>query len=409
VSKAPTRKRRQPGTVSGERTTALRRRVHIDFVGRARLWFIISAVLMVVSVGALALRGLNLSIDFVGGTSFTLTGVEQDVTDDELEAAAADAGAEEPRAQIIEEDGAVVGAIVQTEALEPGGETESTVEQAIVEMTAADEVSVSFVGPTWGEHISRRMLQALVVFLALAVAYISLRLEWKMSVAALVALGHDVLLAVGVYSLFQFTVSPPTIIAYLTILGYSLYDTVIVFDRVEENTEKLGGPGRRSYGQAVNTSMNDVLWRSVNTTVSSTLPVAALLFIGSQLFGAATLMDLALALFVGMLAGAYSSLFLAGPLLAIWREREPRLAELKRYAELRESGGDEEAVEDVEGDVDDGAHAPVLPEEIDEEQTDLPDEGGGHELSARERKRERQQRGSQYVRGPGKRSRRKRG
>lgn len=406
MSKTPTRSRRQPGTVSGARTTALRRRVHIDFVGKAKLWFIISAVLMVISVGALVIRGLNLSIDFVGGTSFTLTGVEQDVTDDELEDAAADAGAEEPRAQIIEEGGSVVGAIVQTEALEPGGETESAVEQAIVGMTEADEVSVSFVGPTWGEHISRRMLQALVVFLALTVAYISLRLEWKMSIAALVALGHDILVAMGVYSVFQFTVSPPTVIAYLTILGYSLYDTVIVFDRVEENTEKLGGPGRRSYGQAVNTSMNDVLWRSVNTTVSSTLPVAGLLFIGSQLFGATTLMDLALALFVGMLAGAYSSLFLAGPLLAIWREREPRLAELKRYAELRESGEEDDEVEDVD---EDASPAPVLPEEIDAAQTDLPEEDGDRELSARERKRERQQLGSQYVRGPGKRSRRKRG
>ncbi len=383
-----------------------RRHIYIDFVGRHRTWFAVSGAIMLIAIGSLVLRGLDLSIDFVGGTSFTLTEVTEQISGPELEDVARDAGAEEPRAQIVTEGDEVVGAMVTMAGLEPGSQAEIAVEDALVGATGAQEVSVQFVGPTWGDHISNRMVQALVVFLLLAAGYMAVRLEWKMAVIAIVALVHDVLLAAGVYSLFQFNVSPPTVIAFLTILGYSMYDTVIVFDRVDENTKKLGGPGRRSYGQAVNTSMNDVLWRSINTTISSTLPVLGLLVIGSQLLGATTLFDLALALFVGMVAGAFSSLFLAGPLLAIWREREPRLALLAQHAALKDEDAAEAPVPGQDADAattatDDGPEERSAPADTGDDPVEEAEEEGP-------RPSRRPGRTPGYVRGPGKKPRRKR-
>lgn len=314
----------------------MKRHLAFDFIGRRNVWFAVSGALVVISTLALLIQGLNLSIDFRGGSSFTVAGIGDDsITSEDLENAASDAGAQDPRAQLITEGDDVTGAIVQTRPIEPASEAETAVAEALSEAGEATNVEVGFVGPTWGDRISRKMLEALVVFLVIVVAYISVRLEFKMSLAALVALVHDLALTAGIYAIFQFNVSPATVIALLTILGYSLYDTVIVFDRVDETADRLGGPGRRTYAQAVNTSLNDVLWRSINTTITSGLPVGALLFIGAQALGAVTLQDLALALFVGMISGAYSSLFIAGPVLVMAKEREPRLAQLAERAERR--------------------------------------------------------------------------
>ncbi|MGH3441466.1 MAG: protein translocase subunit SecF [Nitriliruptorales bacterium] len=312
----------------------MRRNVNFPFVARRRIWFAVSAVIVLVSAVSLLVRGLNLSIEFSGGSSFTLSGIV-DVEADDLEDAAADAGAESVKAQLVREGDQLSGAIVQTEAIDPGSDTERDIAAALQEVSQAEDVQISFVGPTWGERISQKMLQALLVFLLVVVAYMSVRLEPKMSVAALIALFHDIMLTAGLFSLFQFNVSPATVIALLTILGYSLYDTVIVFDRIQETSGRFGVPGRRTYGESVNTSMNEVLWRSLNTTITSGLPVAALLFIGARALGATTLQDLALALFVGIVTGAYSSLFIAGPFLALWKEREPELAALVEKAERR--------------------------------------------------------------------------
>jgi preprotein translocase subunit SecF len=298
-----------------------------DFVGRARRWAIISAVLLVTSIGSLLIGGLDLSIDFVGGTAYRLEGVAPGVSGDDLRLAAEDAGAEDVTAQI---QGAVdepSGAVVRTEATEPGSPEAQEVEASLREIGQPDDLQVTFVGPTWGQRLTAQALRALVVFLAVVVLYISFRLEFKMAVAAVIALVHDVLITLGLYALVGFNVSPATVIALLTILGYSLYDTVIVFDRVKENEQFLGEPGFRTYGQMVNTSMNEVLWRSVNTSVTSLLPVGALLLIGSQVFGATTLQDLSLALFLGMAVGVYSSIFVAGPLLAMWKSRDPEEVE----------------------------------------------------------------------------------
>jgi preprotein translocase subunit SecF len=313
----------------------------IDFVGRSRQWAIISGALILIAIGSLLWRGLDLSIEFVGGTAFALVDVRDDVTSQELSEAASDAGAVGVSAQLQLDGDVATGAIVRMEALEPGSDDYQAVQAALEEVAEPGEVTTSFVGPTWGERITRQALEALLVFLVVVSIYISLRLEFKMAIAAVVALAHDILITIGIYALVGFNVSPATVIALLTILGYSLYDTVVVFDRVKDNAVTLGDPGRRTYVELVNSSMNEVLYRSINTSITSLLPVGALLFLGSQVLGATTLQDLALALFIGMAVGVYSSLFVAGPLFAWLKMREPaekRRAEKVAKADA-EAGG----------------------------------------------------------------------
>jgi preprotein translocase subunit SecF len=201
--------------------------------------------------------------------------------------------------------------------------------------TNANQVSTSSVGPTWGASITHRALEALIVFFIAVVAYISIRFEPKMALAAFIAMVHDLLVTVGVYSLFGFQITPDTVIAILTILGYSLYDTVVVFDRVRDNAGGILKSGDLSYGEMVNLSMNQTLARSINTSLVAILPVLAVLLVGADLLGATTLQNYGLALFVGLMSGAYSSIFIASPLLAWMKEREPRFRELAERARLR--------------------------------------------------------------------------
>ncbi|MEX2548781.1 MAG: protein translocase subunit SecF, partial [Nitriliruptoraceae bacterium] len=304
----------------------------IEFVGNARRWTMISGSLIVVSLLALGLLGLDLSIDFVGGNAYRLVEVREDLTSGELREAAEGAGAGDVVAQLATEGDEVTGATVRTESLEPSGETEQAVREALTEVSGAAEVGFDFVGPVWGERITLQALEALLVFLIVVILYITFRLEFKMAVAATAALVHDILITVGIYALVGFNVSPATVIAMLTILGYSLYDSVVVFDRVKENAINLGDPGLRTYPELVNASMNQVVYRSMNTSITSLLPVGALLIIGAQVLGATTLQDLALALFIGMAIGVYSSLFVAGPLFAWLKQREPE--EQRRAAKV---------------------------------------------------------------------------
>ncbi len=319
----------------------MRRTPNLRIVPHARRWAVVSALLVLLALGALVGRGLELSLDFVGGSSFRVEGIAADVDADDLRAAVEGAGASEAVAQ-LSGVGDERAAIVRTESLEPDGAIAAAVRDALVQLTGVDEVQETFVGPTWGERITTQSLRALVVFLLVVAVYISVRLDRKMAAVALITMAHDVLITVGIYALVGFSVSPATVIAVLTILGYSLYDTVVIFDRVKENGHTLGEPGRRTVLELVNASLNEVLYRSLNTTISSVLPVGALLFIGGSVLGATTLQDLALALFVGMLAGAYSSVFVAGPLYAVWKAREP--AEQRRIVkvEARAAGASEE-------------------------------------------------------------------
>ena len=210
----------------------------------------------------------------------------------------------------------------------------------------ADKVSITTVGPTWGSSITNDAIKALIIFFIAVGIYISIRFEPKMALSAFIAMIHDVLVAIGIYSIFNFQVTPDTVVAILTILGYSLYDTVVVFDRVRDNTRGIGSSGRLTYPQLINLSMNQTLARSINTSAVAILPVLSVLVIGAQVFGATTLQSYGLALFVGLLSGAYSSIFIASPVLCMMKEREPRWVDIaNRLAKRGDTGAFYSAVD----------------------------------------------------------------
>ncbi|MGI9649193.1 MAG: protein translocase subunit SecF [Acidimicrobiia bacterium] len=290
-----------------------------DFVGRKRIGFTISAVLLVLSVTSLGVRGLNLGVDFEGGTVIEVDN-EANASVTDVRDALRPFGLESATIQLT--SGGSAGIRVETEIIEDPVEEEAVV-AAVAGVAGVDpnDASVTAVGPAFGEEITRSAVRALLIFLLVVAVFIWLRFEWKMALAGLAALLHDLLLTAGVYSLTGFEVTPSTVIAILTILGYSLYDTVVVFDKVVETVQL--SEGKRSLTQVINDSMNTVLMRSLNTSLTSLLPVGSLLFVGSYLLGATTLRDFALALFVGVAAGTYSSIFVAAPLLATWKAKEP--------------------------------------------------------------------------------------
>jgi preprotein translocase subunit SecF len=312
---------------------------HIDFVGRRRLWFTVSLVAMAISVISFATRGLNLGIDFEGGVVWEVPAGETSVGDarDTLD----DFGLAGATIQELESDD---GRSLRVESEELSPEEADEVSAALAELTAssADDVVFTQVGASWGEEISEKAIRALVVFLVLVSIYIALRFELKMAIATLAALIHDVVITVGVYSVTQLEVTPATVIAVLTILGYSIYDGIVVFDKVDENTRLVSSSGGLTYGGMVNVSLNQALMRSLNTSVTALLPVGALLVIGSWVLGAAVLEEFAIALLIGLFSGAYSSLFIASPMLALLKEREPRYRDIKRRIDAR--GGDAAAV-----------------------------------------------------------------
>ncbi|HSJ46233.1 MAG TPA: protein translocase subunit SecF [Euzebyales bacterium] len=311
---------------------------HIDFVGRSRLWLLITVALLVLSALAMAVRGLNFGIDFTGGSSMIIEGATETFTAEDVRDVLSEIGIDEATVQLTT-DG--TGVLISTTALdEVAGVQQREVVTALADLTGADpqQIEVSAIGPRWGQQISRQALEGLAVFLVLVTIYISIRFEWRMALAALLTLLHDVVVTIGIYALVGFQVTPASVIALLTILGYSLYDTVVVFDRVTEDTQRLGSSASRTYSEVANQSLNGVLVRSLSTSITSLLPVGALLFIGAQLLGATTLEDLALALFIGMAVGTYSSLVVATPLLCWLKEREPRWAELRHRLETRRGG-----------------------------------------------------------------------
>ena len=294
-----------------------------DFVGARRTFLVISSVLLVASLLSLALRGLNLSLDFRGGVAVE-TENPAGVGVGDVRDALAPLGLSDARIQLLA-DGQELR--VQTEALDADRADEFVRAVAAVAGTDISETSVDEVGPTFGAQIAERALLALVVFLGAVILFMSWRLEWKMALSGIAALFHDLIITFGVYSITGFEVTPATVIAVLTILGYSLYDTVVVFDKVQENIE---ASDRVTFTDIVNKSMNQVLMRSVNTSLTSLLPVGSLLFVGSFLLGARTLLEFALALFVGIAAGTYSSIAVASPFLAVWKEREEEWTRTRR-------------------------------------------------------------------------------
>lgn len=283
----------------------------VNFIGRRRRWYTVSAVFILVSIGALAVQGLHLGIEFKGGSSFTVTTQNPSVT--EARAAVDEAGVSgEAIIQVLGDN----KVRVQTGALETA--QNNAVQDALAAKfsVAVGSIDTQIIGPSWGKEITRKALYGLFGFLLVVMIYLAMALEPKMALAAIVAVIHDVFITVGIYALVGFDVTPATIIGFLTILGYSLYDTVVVFDKVRENTKSITSSSTKTYSQAVNLAVNQTIVRSTNTSIVALLPVASILFVGAGLLGAGTLKDLSLALFIGLIVGTYSSIFIAPPVLA---------------------------------------------------------------------------------------------
>jgi preprotein translocase subunit SecF len=307
-----------------------------NFVGRFKIWVAISLTVIIIGLISLFTQGLNFSIDFEGGTSWTVLA---------------------PSVSVNQVRNLMNGMGLSTATVEKLGGKTITVQDRIVKGSASeiaakktevtdklaklahvsqvDGVSIQDVGPTWGSYITNKAIEALIVFLILIALYITIRFEWKMAVGALVALIHDILVTVGVYSLSGFQVTPDTVVAFLTILGYSLYDTMVVFDRVQDNTDGIGAAGRMTYSSIVNLSMNQVLARSINTSLVAIMPILSVLVIGAQFLGATTLQYFGLALLIGLTTGAYSSIFIASPLVAKLKEMEGRYKTIRIRLEAR--------------------------------------------------------------------------
>ncbi len=311
--------------------------VSYDFVGRRRRWYAVSGAIVILALVGLFGRGLNLGIEFRGGSEFRVPGTTATVEDGR--AAAQAAGIADP---IVTEVGQ--GTLrIQTPALTPKESAAVTEKLAADLGVAVADIGVQLVGPSWGAEITQRALQGLVAFLVLVVIFLSFYFEWRLAIAALVALLHDLVITIGIYALTGFEVTPATVIGVLTILGFSLYDTVVVFDKVKENTRNITSGNRATYSEAANLALNQTLVRSINTSVVALLPVAAILVIGVGLLGAGTLKDLALALFVGTAAGTYSSIFIATPVACQLQERRPEMKALAARVAARRAGLDSRA------------------------------------------------------------------
>lgn len=295
----------------------------IDFSGRRWWGFGVSIALLVITVVSLLFQGLNLGIDFKGGVAWeapatkelTIESAREVLESNDVETANAK----------IQTLGSGDGERIRIQVGEQTLEVRDAVQTDLAAKSGVDslEVSVSNVSSSWGRSITEKAIRALLAFFLLVSLYIAWRFEWKMAIAAIAAMAHDVAVSVGAYSLLGFEVTPATVIAFLTILGFSLYDTIVVFDKVKDNADRYAAQ-RVSYADITNVSMNQVLMRSLNTSFAAVLPVLSLLVLGAGVFGAVALQEFALALFVGLLTGAYSSIFIATPLLTIMKEREPK-------------------------------------------------------------------------------------
>jgi preprotein translocase subunit SecF len=314
--------------------------VSIDFVNRQKLWYTISGFILVISLAALIFRGLNYSVEFKGGSLFSVPAASAQVNQTSLDTVVTSSGGTNPSVTEVRPfNGKAPYWQVQTSQL-------STTKSLAIQRAIAEKfhinvgnISIQTVGSSWGSQVSQKALEALIAFLVVIVIYLSIAFEWRMAAAAFVALAHDIVITIGVYALTGFQVSPATVIGLLTILGYSLYDTVVVFDKVRENTAPILGTRKSNYSEAANLALNQTLVRSINTSLTALLPVAAILVVGTLLLGNGELKDLSLVLFVGMLSGTYSSIFIATPVLADLKEREPQYKQLAKQVSLRAAGG----------------------------------------------------------------------
>ncbi|HEY3736917.1 MAG TPA: protein translocase subunit SecF [Jatrophihabitans sp.] len=309
-------------------TRLYRGETRYDFIGHRKYWYIASAVIVLIALLSIIFRGFNYGIEFKGGTQFQVP-VKASVSVDDVRKAFADAGVTPESTQQVG-SGGERQIIVKTETL-------ASAKQLTVKQDAAknlklnsSDITLTSVSSSWGHDISVKAIEGLIIFLIAVSIYISIRYEWRMAIGALAGLLHDLVVAAGIYSIVGFEVTPSTVVGLLTILGFSLYDTVVVYDKVAENTKDILTTARMTYSEAANLAVNQTLMRSINTSLISLLPVAGLLFVGVGLMGVGTLQDLALILFVGLASGAYSSLFLCTPVVVDLTERDPKYQALTR-------------------------------------------------------------------------------
>ena len=301
-----------------------------NIVERRKRWYSISALFILASIAALAIQGLHLGIEFKGGASYTVT--QPTATVEQARGAVEGIGI--PGEIIVQKIG-TTKVRVQTGAVTP--DQSKAIESALTSTfgVTTESIDTQLVGPSWGKEITRKALYGLFAFLLAVMIFLAMAFEPKMALAAIVAVVHDVLITVGIYALVGFDVTPATVIGFLTILGYSLYDTVVVFDKVRENTKSVAANSKMTYSQATNLAVNQTLVRSANTSLIALLPVGSILFVGAGLLGAGTLKDLSLALFIGLAVGTYSSVFIAPPFLAQLREKEPAMQALAKRVAAR--------------------------------------------------------------------------
>ncbi|MFB7916982.1 protein translocase subunit SecF [Streptomyces sp. NPDC056061] len=298
--------------------------VGYDFVGKRKIWYGVSILITITAIVGLAVSGLNMGIEFKGGAVFTTP--KTSVSVDEAENIATEASGHQAIVQKLGNGGLRIQITEVDTAKSDQIKTLLSKDLGV----PSEKIAADLVGPSWGEQIANKAWTGLGIFMVLVVVYLAIAFEWRMAIAALVALIHDITITVGVYALVGFEVTPGTVIGLLTILGYSLYDTVVVFDSLRESTDGITKQTRWTYGEIANRSINGTLVRSINTTVVALLPVAGLLFIGGGVLGAGMLNDISLSLFVGLAAGAYSSIFIATPLVADLKARDPQMKALKK-------------------------------------------------------------------------------
>ncbi|MDT0215033.1 protein translocase subunit SecF [Rothia sp. ARF10] len=308
----------------------------IPVVPKRRSFYIASLVLMAIAVAGLGINKLNLGLEFSGGSEFRVTSTSVPA-DYESMAREALGAADDSQGVRVSKLG--TGTVrVQTERLDDAESAEVRTQLAETFSVGEDKVSATFIGPSWGDSVTKQALRALIIFLLLVAAVLAVYFRnWKMAAAALIALVHDLVITVGIYSFSKFEVSPATMIGFLTVLGYSIYDTVVVFDKVRENTNEAFANGRMTFAKAANLAVNQTLVRSINTTAIGVLPILAVLVVGALFLGPGTLLDLALVLFIGILVGAYSSIFLATPLLVSLRRKDAAVVELDKRAARSEA------------------------------------------------------------------------
>ena len=301
-----------------------------NIIGNRKRWYSVSAVFILISIAALFIQGLHLGIEFKGGSSYTVN--KAGISVEQARASVEEIGIS---GEIIVQKIGDSKVRIQTGSL-PAGQS-AQIEDALVKTFGVniEDIDTQIVGPSWGKEITKKALFGLIAFVFVVVIFLAMAFEPKMALSAIIAVVHDVFITVGIYAVVGFDVTPATVIGFLTILGYSLYDTVVVFDKVRENTKSIAATGKSTYSDAANLAVNQTIVRSVNTSVIALLPVGSILFVGAGLLGAGTLKDLSLALFIGLAVGTYSSIFIAPPFLAALREKEPAMIALAKRVAAR--------------------------------------------------------------------------